>query len=327
MPEADLVLEGGGVKGLGTAGAVMALQEAGYTFPRVAGASVGAVAAAFAATGVDAAGLARILDRFELPRIPDRRIPFLPLLSEGGSLLLDQGAYQGDYIHQWISEELADLDVRTFGQLRRFDAGDDANLAPEQRYRLVVMVTDVTHGRLLRLPWDYHRFHLNPDTQLVADAVRMSLSIPFYFRPCQLRDPVDGRVATVVDGGVLSNFPIEIFDRTDGAERRWPTFGVRLIPDLPAGLGSLIPGPDLPSPPLVRLLKELVATAIIGRDQTHLDRPGVGERTMSVDTSGTGIVEFAIGDAERRQLVARGRQAAVDFLAKLAAKDADDLAD
>jgi NTE family protein len=74
-------------------------------------------------------------------------------------------------------------------------------------------------------------------------------------------------------------------------------------------------------------LKELVATAIIGRDQTHLDRPGVRERTMSVDTSGTGIVEFAIGDAERRQLVARGRQAAVDFLAKLAAKDADDLAD
>ena len=42
MPEADLVLEGGGVKGLGTAGAVIGLLEAGYTFPRVAGTSVGA---------------------------------------------------------------------------------------------------------------------------------------------------------------------------------------------------------------------------------------------------------------------------------------------
>jgi NTE family protein len=48
---ADLVLEGGGVKGLGTAGAVMALLDAGWTFPRVAGTSVGALAAAFAAAG------------------------------------------------------------------------------------------------------------------------------------------------------------------------------------------------------------------------------------------------------------------------------------
>jgi hypothetical protein len=36
-PEADLVLEGGRVKGLGTAGAVMALLDAGYTFPRAVG--------------------------------------------------------------------------------------------------------------------------------------------------------------------------------------------------------------------------------------------------------------------------------------------------
>jgi NTE family protein len=45
----DLVLAGGGVKGLGTAGAVMDLLDAGWTFPRVAGTSVGALAAAFAA--------------------------------------------------------------------------------------------------------------------------------------------------------------------------------------------------------------------------------------------------------------------------------------
>ena len=43
MPDADLVLEGGGVKGLGTAGAVMGLLDAGYRFQRVAGTSVGAV--------------------------------------------------------------------------------------------------------------------------------------------------------------------------------------------------------------------------------------------------------------------------------------------
>jgi NTE family protein len=36
---ADLVLEGGGVKGIALAGAVLRLSEAGYVFPRIAGTS------------------------------------------------------------------------------------------------------------------------------------------------------------------------------------------------------------------------------------------------------------------------------------------------
>src|ERR1022692_848498 len=43
--QADLVLEGGGVKGLGLVGATLALAEAGYQFRRVAGASAGAIVA------------------------------------------------------------------------------------------------------------------------------------------------------------------------------------------------------------------------------------------------------------------------------------------
>lgn len=315
MAHADLVLEGGGVKGLATVGAVMALSDAGYRFPRVAGTSVGALVAAFVASGVDSLGLAAVLGRLDLGAVPDRRLPLLPLLSEGSSLLLRRGAYEGDYVHRWLREELAGLGIRTFGDLRRADEADDAGLGASRRYGLVVMVTDVTHGRLLRLPWDYDRFHLDPDRQQVADAVRMSLSIPFYFRPCQLRDPVDGRVATTVDGGVLSGFPVEVFDRTDGRSPRWPTFGVRLLPDLPAGLGSLLPGPDLPTPPLLRLLQQVVVTAVVGRDQTHLDRPGVRDRTISIDTSGTGIVDFALTSEQRQALVERGRKAAEAFLA------------
>jgi NTE family protein len=40
--QADLVLEGGGVKGIALVGAVTALADAGYSFPRVAGSSAGA---------------------------------------------------------------------------------------------------------------------------------------------------------------------------------------------------------------------------------------------------------------------------------------------
>jgi NTE family protein len=311
---ADLVLEGGGVKGLGTAGAVMGLLDRGYTFPRVAGTSVGALAAAFAAAGADSGNFHEILGQLDLRRIPDRRVP-LPLVGEGLSLVARRGAYAGDWIHDWLLRELEGLGVRTFADLRREDAGDDPALAsPEHRYRLVVMATDVTNGRLLRLPWDYPRFGLDPDEQLVADAVRMSLSIPFYFEPCTLRNPATGAEATVVDGGVLSNFAIEIFDRTDGREPRWPTFGVRLLPDLPAGLGDLVPFFGVPMLPAVRLLEQVVATALVGRDQTHLERPGVRERTMTVDTRGTAITEFGIGPVERATLIQRGRDAAEDFL-------------
>jgi NTE family protein len=311
---ADLVLEGGGVKGLGTAGAVMALLDAGWTFPRVAGTSVGALAAAFAAAGADSSVFRDVLGRLDLRRIPDRRVP-LPLVSEGVSLALGHGAYAGDWIHRWLARELADLGVRTFADLRRDDPGDDPALtAPDHRYGLVVMATDITNGRLLRLPWDYALFGLDPDEQLVADAVRMSLSIPFYFKTCALTNPVTGETATIVDGGVLSNFAIEIFDRTDGREPRWPTFGVRLLPDLPAGLGDVVPFFGLPMLPSVRLLEQVVATALVGRDQTHLDRPGVRERTMTVDTKGTSITEFTIGPVERAALMDRGGQAARAFL-------------
>ena len=316
MPEADLVLEGGGVKGLGTAGAVMALRDAGYTFPRVAGTSVGALAAAFAAAGADAGTFREVLGRLDLRRVPDRRGP-IPLLGESLSLTVRRGAYAGDWIHAWLLRELARLDVYTFADLRRDDPGDDPALSDARhRYGLVVMATDVTNGRLLRLPWDYALFDLDHDQQLVADAVRMSLSIPFYFEPCELRNPSTGTTSTIVDGGVLSNFAIEIFDRTDGVAPRWPTFGVRLLPDLPAGLGDLVPFYGVPMLPAVRLLEQVVATALVGRDQTHLDRPGVRERTMTVETRGTAITEFGIGADERRELIARGEQAARDFLAR-----------
>ncbi|AGL19307.1 patatin-like phospholipase family protein [Actinoplanes sp. N902-109] len=314
MPSLDLVLEGGGVKGLATAGAVSRLLDAGYRFERVAGTSVGAIAAAFAAAGLDAPGFTAVMERLDLSRIPQRHAPPLPLLGETVGLLGHRGAFRGDYLHDFLLRELAGLGVRTFADLRRDDPGADAGLTAEQRYKLVVMATDVTRGLLLRLPWDYPQFHLDPDEQLVADAVRCSLSIPFYFEPCALTDPQTGHTSVIVDGGVLSNFAVEIFDRTDGVPPRWPTAGVRLFPDLPAGLGAVVPLPMLRHTPLLELLAQVVSTALVGRDQTHLNQPGVRERTIAIDTSGVGITDFGIDAARRRALAQRGYDAAALWL-------------
>ena len=48
----DLVLAGGGVKGIGLVGAVVRLMEAGYRPNRIAGTSAGAMAAALTAAAM-----------------------------------------------------------------------------------------------------------------------------------------------------------------------------------------------------------------------------------------------------------------------------------
>ena len=141
MPEADLVLEGGGMKGIGLGGAVTALMRAGYTFPRVAGTSAGAIVAALLAAGIGERDLVASMARLDYDRVPDRGLPKIPILSEGISLLHSAGAYEGDYIHGFVRDELERLGVRTFGDLRRRDPGDDATLGPERGYGMVVMAT------------------------------------------------------------------------------------------------------------------------------------------------------------------------------------------
>ena len=217
-------------------------------------------------------------------------------------------------MRDFVAQELEKLGVRTFADLRRSDRGADPNLEPFKRYKLVVMATDVTHGRLLRLPWDYRLLHLDPDEQLVADAVRASIAIPLYFEPVVVRDGESGERVTLVDGGVLSNFPIEIFDRTDDALPRWPTLGVKIIPELPEGDADLFPAAALPALPPVKLLEQVVATAIVGNDQTYLERPCVRRRAIFVDTRAVGPVEFDAPPERRRQVYDNGDAAARRFL-------------
>ncbi len=125
MPKADLVLEGGGVKGLGLVGAVLHLMREGYTFPRVAGTSAGSIVAAFLAAGATADELAAIMDRLEYPRVPDRAGP--PGIGESLGLVRHSGAHPGNYIHGFVRDELERLGVSTFGDLEAAHARGDGD--------------------------------------------------------------------------------------------------------------------------------------------------------------------------------------------------------
>ncbi|MGW0160687.1 patatin-like phospholipase family protein [Mycobacterium sp. NPDC003323] len=312
--QADLVLSGGGVKGIGLIGAVVGLLDAGYRAQRVSGTSAGSIVGAIVAAGPQLSGsefrdiaLELKYHRFRDPG-PIARIP---LFGQSLALARGRGIYQGDYAHDWLRSQLAALGVRTFADLTI----DDDELPPEQRYRLVVTVADITTGQLVRLPWDYRRVYgLDPDEQPVADAVRASMSIPFYFRPVRLAGR-GGRVSTLVDGGLLSNFPIDSLDRADGGIPRWPSFGITVLPNLPNDADHLLPdwgflrrlGPS-------RMLDDVITTVLVGRDQAYLNQPWVSARTIRVDSTDVGFLDFDITGREVEALYANGYAAAQNFL-------------
>ena len=314
---ADLVLSGGGVKGIALAGAAAALVQSGYLPQRISGTSAGALvgavlAAATQAGRLSAAQLEDLATSIDYGEFLDAGfVERIPVLGPAYGALTGDGIYRGEALRRWVADRLAGYGISTFADL----AIDDSSLPPEQRYRLVVTVADVTLGQLVRLPWDYQRLYgLNPDTQSVADAVRASTAIPFFFHPASLTS-ADGRTSTLVDGGLLSNFPIDSLDRTDGAPPRWPTFGVTLLPDLPADNAQVIPalrplhllgGPTL--------LEQVVTTILVGRDQAYLNQPWVSARTIRIDTSSVGVLDFDLDESAQLMLYQRGRRAGEQFL-------------
>lgn len=315
--QADLVLAGGGVKGIGLVGAVAALINAGYRVHRVSGTSAGAVVGAIVAaaskryqlTGAEVKDLALSLDYDKF--LDPGPIEEIPLVGPSWAMLRGSGLYRGDVAHEWIAKTLRELGVTTFHDLRI----DDDTLPEPRRYSLVVTATDVTTGQLVRLPWDYGRVYgLDPDTQLVADAVRASMAIPFFFRPAMLTSTA-GVTSTLVDGGVLSNFPIDSLDRTDGQPPRWPTFGVTVLPNLPAGNDKVIPQLGLLrlcGPP--HLLEGVLTTMLVGRDQAYLSQPWVEARAIRVDSTDVGVLDFDITKPEIEALYQKGYAATQDFL-------------
>ena len=296
---ADLVCEGGGVRGIGLVGAVHALAAAGYEFPRVAGSSAGAVIASMVAA-LQAAGeplsrldeLAQSIDysKFADPTLLAR----IPIVGPALSLVARDGLYQGDYLENLLTGLLGDLGVRTFGDLR---TGEQ----PQQdAWSLVVTASDLSRRRLVRIPWDLPNYGVDPDEFSVPRAVRASSAVPFVFEPVQ----VSG--ATWVDGGLLSNFPVQLFDSTDGRPR-WPTFGIRL--SAPPGMPPThqIRGP-------LSLAFGALETLISDQDAAYVDDPCTVRRTIFVPAESVGTLDFDITAQERDALYNRGLHAAQQFL-------------
>ncbi len=299
---------------MGLVGAVVALMEDGYSFHRISGVSAGSIVGAVLASAskgeqLTAQEMTELALSVPLPKWRDAAP--VPVLGPVWGMARDNGFYRGDFAHDWIRGELKNLGVTTFGDL----TVDDDQLPKDRRYKLVVTVADVTTSQLVRLPWDYRRVYgLDPDEQPVADAVRASISIPFFYRPATLTS-AEGLTSTLVDGGMLSSFPIDALDRHDGQRPRWPTFGVTVLPKLAEGIHKVVPalGPLRLVGPSA-LLERLITTMLVGHDQAYLNQPWVCARAIQVITTDFGILDFGISRPRLEELFDRGYAVAQEFL-------------
>lgn len=308
-----MVLEAGGVKGVAFAGAIEVLAAAGYSFPRIAGTSAGALAgsilAALEHAGEPATRLLEILSGLDLSMLLDegpvgRLLGPLHDVADIGSLLVDGGLHPGKALHDWIAGVLGDLGVHTFGDLRRVDPG--SALPPEYEYSFVAVTSDISQRRMTILPWDYPHYGLEPDEQPVADAVAASACVPFVFQPRHLASNVGD--IRLVDGGLLSQYPITIFDQPTEELVRWPTLGIRLSAretDRPM---------VHPTNPPIELVVALVETMMNGWDARHIDDAGSAARTIFADTGFVSSLDFNLSAADKARLVAAGHDAATRFL-------------
>lgn len=300
--QADLVCEGGGVKGVALVGAVTGLAQAGYRFPRVAGSSAGAVVAALMA-GLQHAGepisrLDELLAGLDLRRFRDPSpLGRVPLIGRALAVLTREGAYEGRYLEQFMTGTLADLGVRSFGDLR---TGEPAS---QHAYALVVTATDLSRRRQVRLPWDLPAYGVDADDFGVARAVRASAAIPLFFRPVRLAG------ATWVDGGVLSNFPVDLFDQPQGTPPRWPTFGVRLTAR-PATAPVTVPVRGA-----LGLALATIETLFTGHDAAYVDAPCTVRRTVFVPTEDVSTVDFSLSREQVQGLYDAGLASARQFIA------------
>jgi NTE family protein len=301
--QADVVLEGGGVRGIGHVGALSVMEEKGYRWVNIGGTSAGAFVAAMLAAGYKASEMYSIMKEVQFSRFAqdsglDGLMPVevLHMLQRGG-------LHTGNFIETFIRQKLSAKGIVKFGDLvLNTQEPKHSNF----RYRLTVIASDISTGTMLRLPQDMELFGLDPDELDIAQAVRMSASIPFFFMPIQQKHK-DGNASLIVDGGLLSNFPVYLFD-IPGVPRR-PTFGLRLVDTPPT---AEYPWPPNPTGNVLQIGQALLNTLLRAHDRLYMD-DHTYVRTIAVPVNGICGTKFDLSSQETETLYQNGRKAATQF--------------
>jgi len=209
-PYKNLVLEGGGVRGLAYAGALSTLEEKGVLthIQKVAGSSAGSIAALMISVGYTTKEIDSIM--FELP-VQQFNDGKYGVVGKYNRIKSDFGIYKGEYFEKWLQ------------QLVKFKTGN-ADLTFKDLHGLTLQNNTYkelycTGTNISKQQLEIFSVEKTPDMP-IALAVRISGSIPLYYEPIALDNQykkINRRDSTMfinyfVDGGMLCNYPISIFD-------------------------------------------------------------------------------------------------------------------
>jgi NTE family protein len=286
---ADAVFEGGGVKGIGLVGALSVAESNGYRWKKVAGSSAGSIIATLIASGYTAQEMAEIMmdkdfSDFLTPKWPE----YLPYVGSAIRLWFKKGLFSGNELEKWIARLLEQKGVYTFQDLSR-------------ETELHIIASDITRGQLLVLPRDLEDYGYQAENFPVARVVRMSCSIPFFFDPVKLTYKPTGETCYIVDGGVLSNFPVWLFDKENP---RWPTFGFRLFSERDHEFNK-ISGP-------FSMLLSLFFTMLEAHDNRYIEELEQ-VRSIQVPSLDVKLTDFSLSKEKKRELFLSGVKAAELF--------------
>ncbi|MBD8070416.1 patatin-like phospholipase family protein [Bacillus sp. PS06] len=286
----DGVFSGGGIKGFALIGAYEALEKKGFQLKRVAGTSAGAIISSLVIAGYKSTEMTKIMNEVNLSDFLDARKMIIPFpIAKWLFLYKKLGLYKGEALEAWLEEILAAKGVVTFGDL------------PPGSLKLVA--SDLTRGTFIVLPDDLRTYGINPDTFSVARAVRMSCSLPYFFEPVKLRPPTG--YSLVVDGGVLSNFPIWLFDNGTSRQER-PILGIKLSANTKKEPVNKINN-------AIDLFSSLFDTMMKAHDLRYISRKHEKNIVFIPVESGL-TTDFSLNHQERDKLITFGREKTEKFL-------------
>jgi NTE family protein len=193
----NLVFEGGGVKGIAYVGALEVLEQKGILpqIVRVGGTSAGAITAVLVGLNHSPAEVMTILKKMDFNKFMDEDFG---VVRDTKRLISQFGWYKGDYFRRWIA-----------GIIQSKTGNPDATFAQVNEQKAAKSFRDMFFMGT-NISTHFTEVFSNDRTprMCVADAVRISMSIPLFF--ASRRSP---RGDVYVDGGVLDNYPVKLFDR------------------------------------------------------------------------------------------------------------------
>jgi len=286
----DAVFEGGGARGIAFIGAIQAMEEEKVEWERLAGTSAGALIASLLASGYKSYEIRDRLSELDFSKLPGKtylnRIPVFGIFLE---LMIHLGIYKNDYLESWVDSLLQEKGIKTFADL------------PEGKLKIIA--SDISNGQMLILPDDLDRYRMTPADLKVSTAVMMSASLPFFYRPVIWKTK-DRKKSYILDGGLLSNFPIWLFDTENP---RFPTFGFRFVKD-EVNIDPVIPTP-------IHLFKNIFKTMLQAHDLRHLNEETI-ERTVQIPTRDINTTDFELNEDEINFLYESGYTSTKEFLSK-----------